>query len=290
MPASRTSSWSRAGTTRVISSASWATAASSASRTSTTPTRKARAGSPRRSRSRSPLPAALRAGGARDHGRQQLVPLAGRSHVRDPGRLVDGCRDDGVAASGGQPGREDGLQQDRRPDDVPAGGRCRPRTRRAGPRIAGPGMIDGVVLKVLTVHADDRGLLMEVIRDDEPVFKSVKQTTFTIALPGVIKAFHWHKRQWDVWFFSSGMAQVVLYDLREGSPTSGRTEVFYMGERRPAVLAIPPGVAHGYRVLGSAPATLFYHTTEHYDPAQPDEERIAFDDPRIGFDWRPKNR
>ena len=38
------------------------------------------------------------------------------------------------------------------------------------------------------------------------------------------------------------------------------------------------------------PAALFYHTTEHYDPAQPDEERIAFDDPRIGFDWRTKNR
>ena len=83
-------------------------------------------------------------------------------------------------------------------------------------------MIDGVVLKVLTVHADDRGLLMEVIRDDEPVFKSVKQTTFTIAYPGVIKAFHWHKRQWDVWFFSSGMAQVVLHDLREGSRSEER--------------------------------------------------------------------
>src|SRR5437762_8939393 len=119
------------------------------------------------------------------------------------------------------------------------------RDRRAKPRAAGPGMIDGVVLKLLTVHADDRGLLMEVVRDDEPVFRSVKQTTFTIAHPGVIKAFHWHKRQWDVWFFSSGMAQVVLYDLREGSPTCRRTEVFYMGERRPAVLAIPPGVAHG---------------------------------------------
>ena len=151
-------------------------------------------------------------------------------------------------------------------------------------------MIDGVILKLLTVHADDRGLLMEVIRDDEPVFKSVKQTTFTIAYPGVIKAFHWHKRQWDVWFFSSGMAQVVLYDLREGSPTCGRTQVVYMGERRPAVLAIPPGVAHGYRVLGNVPAGLFYHTTEHYDPAAPDEERFAFDDPRVGFDWTTRNR
>jgi dTDP-4-dehydrorhamnose 3,5-epimerase len=43
-------------------------------------------------------------------------------------------------------------------------------------------------------------------------------------------------------------------------------------------------------VLGVQPAALFYHTTERYDPAAPDEERIPFDDPRVGFDWRTKNR
>jgi dTDP-4-dehydrorhamnose 3,5-epimerase len=93
-----------------------------------------------------------------------------------------------------------------------------------------------------------------------------------------------------VWFFSSGMAQVVLHDLREGSATHARTDVHYMGEYRPLVIAIPPGVAHGYRVLGSVPAALVYHTTEHYDPADPDEERISFDDTRIGFDWTTRNR
>jgi dTDP-4-dehydrorhamnose 3,5-epimerase len=151
-------------------------------------------------------------------------------------------------------------------------------------------MIDGVVVKDCVVHADDRGMLMEVVRDDEPVFRDVKQTTYTIAYPGVVKAFHWHRRQWDVWFFASGMAQVVLHDLREGSPTRGETQVLYMGARLPRVVAIPPGVAHGYRVLGAEPAALLYHTTESYDPADPDEERIPFDDPKIGFDWRTKNR
>jgi dTDP-4-dehydrorhamnose 3,5-epimerase len=86
------------------------------------------------------------------------------------------------------------------------------------------------------------------------------------------------------------MAQVVLYDLREGSPTRGETQVLYLGARTPRVVAIPPGVAHGYRVLGREPAGLFYHTTERFDPADPDEERIPFDDPRIGFDWRTRNR
>jgi len=151
-------------------------------------------------------------------------------------------------------------------------------------------MIDGVVVKECVLNADDRGTLLEVIRDDEPVFREVRQTTFTVTYPGVIKAFHWHRRQWDVWFFTSGMAQVVLHDLREGSATRGQTDVHYMGEHRPLVVAIPPGVAHGYRVLGAAPAALLYHTTEHYDPADPDEERLPFDDPRVGFDWATRNR
>src|SRR5262245_48599129 len=98
-------------------------------------------------------------------------------------------------------------------------------------------MIDGVVVKTASVHADDRGTLVEVVRDDEPVFREVRQTTYTLAYPGVVKAFHWHRRQWDVWFFASGMAQVVLFDLRETSPTHGQTQVLYMGARHPLVVA-----------------------------------------------------
>ncbi len=151
-------------------------------------------------------------------------------------------------------------------------------------------MIEGVILKPLTVHSDDRGVLMEVLKADDAAFVAVKQTTYTEAYPGVIKAFHWHRRQWDLWFFASGMAQVVLYDLRPESPTHRQTDVVIMGERAPALLAIPAGVAHGYRVLGTKPAGLFYHTTEAYDPADPDEERIPFDDPAIGFDWTTRPR
>jgi dTDP-4-dehydrorhamnose 3,5-epimerase len=86
------------------------------------------------------------------------------------------------------------------------------------------------------------------------------------------------------------LAQVVLHDLREDSPTAHQTQVLYTGVRNPLVLCIPEFVAHGYRVLGNEPAGLFYHTTECYDPANPDEERIPFDDPRIGFNWQTRPR
>ena len=151
-------------------------------------------------------------------------------------------------------------------------------------------MIQDVNLKKLNLNLDDRGFLTEVLKETDPFFKAMRQMTYTETYPGVIKAFHWHKNQWDLWFVVKGMAQVVLYDLREKSKTRGQTDVYYLGEKNLAILAIPPGVVHGYRVLGNRLVGLLYHTSEAYDPKHPDEERIAFDDPRIGFDWTTKNR
>jgi dTDP-4-dehydrorhamnose 3,5-epimerase len=104
----------------------------------------------------------------------------------------------------------------------------------------------------------------------------------------VVKAWHWHRRQDDLWFVPSGMAQVGLHDLREDSPTRGQTNVLYLGEHNRTLLYIPHGVAHGYRVLGPQPMGLLYFTTHTYDPQ--DELRLAWDDPSIGFDWTTKNR
>lgn len=151
-------------------------------------------------------------------------------------------------------------------------------------------MIDGVKIKQLKKYCDDRGFFAEIIKEGEDTFHEVKQTSYTETQPGVIKAFHWHKKQWDVWFMVRGMAQVVLHDIRWGSPTKGETQVVYAGEDNPVLISIPPGVAHGYRVLGNEKACLLYHTSEAYNPAEPDEERIPFDDPQIAFDWTTENR
>ena len=149
-------------------------------------------------------------------------------------------------------------------------------------------MIHGVVSKPLTVHCDDRGVFMELLREDEPFFRRFGQSNFSITYPGVIKAFHWHRRQDDLWFVAAGMAQVVLHDLREDSPTRGETSVYYLGEHSRHLLVIPAGVAHGYRVLGTQPVLLVYHTTHTYDPE--DELRLPYNDPSIGFDWTTKMR
>lgn len=145
--------------------------------------------------------------------------------------------------------------------------------------------IEGVKVKKLLKHSDDRGFFAEILRDDEEWLSHFGQLSWSTSYPGVIKAFHYHEKQDDIWFFPSGNAQVVLYDLRAFSSTKGQTNVFYMGEHNPILLFIPRGVAHGYRVLGENSATIIYCTTKSYNHSSPDEKRLSWNDEQIGFNW-----
>ncbi len=149
-------------------------------------------------------------------------------------------------------------------------------------------MIDGVKLKPLKVFCDDRGYLYETLTLKDKDAIKFAQSAVTMTYPGVIKAFHYHKKQDDVWAVVSGMAQVVLWDGRADSPTKGQTQLIFAGDDNRVLITIPRGVVHGYRVLGTEPVVLVYYTSALYDPK--DEYRIDFDDPRIGFDWITKNR
>ena len=78
-------------------------------------------------------------------------------------------------------------------------------------------MIDGVKVKDLKVAPDERGLLMEMWRSDDPDFQKFGQVYVTMVYPGVVKAWHYHKLQTDHFVCVSGMAKVVLHDARENS-------------------------------------------------------------------------
>ena len=63
-----------------------------------------------------------------------------------------------------------------------------------------------------------------------------------------------------------GLLQVALVDLRLGSPTFGARNTLYVGGLRPWQILIPPGVAHGYKVIGKEDSMLVYLTDRFYDP------------------------
>lgn len=150
-------------------------------------------------------------------------------------------------------------------------------------------MIEGVTVKPLRVVADERGWLMEIVRRDDPFFSGFGQTYVTVVYPGVVKGWHWHRRQTDHFCVIKGMAKVVLYDQRDGSPTNGEINEFFLGEANPAVVVIPHGVLHGMKGIGTGPAFLLNLTTEPYNHADPDEFRVPPHGGGIPYDWTQKD-
>lgn len=148
--------------------------------------------------------------------------------------------------------------------------------------------IEGVIVTSLTTYPDDRGYFREVVRLADSALQPCAQISATCSYAGVVKAFHYHQQQDDLWYCAHGMIQAVLHDRREKSSTHGHTQVVPLGELAQQTLFIPRGVVHGYKVLGNNPALVIYMTNRIYDPA--DELRIPHDDPAIGFDWALKPR
>lgn len=149
--------------------------------------------------------------------------------------------------------------------------------------------IADVHLQPLVRHEDDRGFFEEILRASDPFFAGFGQLSWCRRNTGVVTAWHWHPDQWDWWFIARGTARVALHDLREGSRTRGVTFETLLSEAEPTVLAIPPRVAHGYKVV-EGPMELFYVTSHQYNAAHPSppegqEGRIDADDKTIGYDW-----
>jgi dTDP-4-dehydrorhamnose 3,5-epimerase len=111
---------------------------------------------------------------------------------------------------------------------------------------------------------DGRGRLMEILREDDEIYMRFGQVYLTTGYPGVVKAWHYHKVQHDHFCVIKGMMKVALYDARDGSPTKGEVNEFFLGEHRPIVLRIPPLVYHGFKAVGTEEALLINVSTQTY--------------------------
>jgi dTDP-4-dehydrorhamnose 3,5-epimerase len=155
-----------------------------------------------------------------------------------------------------------------------------------------PQLIAGVRVEQLPLHPDDRGYFLEVQRIGHGLARdfpaATSQVSAALSYPGTVKAFHYHMHQTDCWTPVKGMFQVALVDLRIGSSTFGRRNTMYVGALRPWQVLIPPGVGHGYKVIGSDDALLVYMTDRFYNPQ--DEGRIPYNDPSIHYDWETQKK
>src|SRR5277367_1969175 len=146
-------------------------------------------------------------------------------------------------------------------------------------------LIEGVRVQAFDLWPDDRGYFLEVIRMRQGLAASfapeTTQVSAALSYRGTIKAFHFHQHQTDLWEPMNGVFQVALVDMRPESPTFALKNTLYVGALKPWQVLIPPGVGHGYKVIGADPAMLVYVTSRLYDPQ--DEGRIAYNDARINY-------
>jgi len=139
-------------------------------------------------------------------------------------------------------------------------------------------VIEGVEVIPLRRHEDGRGWFMEIRRESE-LPKPSRQTNIAFTRKGVIKGLHYHERgQDDLFVCLQGMIRVVLLDRK-----SGETFTMDIGDDNPVAIYVPGQLAHGYEALTDV---LFcYEVTEEYDPDNPDEHGIPWNDPRVKQLW-----
>ena len=145
-------------------------------------------------------------------------------------------------------------------------------------------LIEGVGIRARVVIPDERGRLGEIMRADDPWFEKFGQTYFTTTFPGVVKAWHYHRKQTDHFYVIKGTVKVGLYDGREGSATKDVLNVVYLGEHNPGLLRIPPGVWHGWMCTSADEAYIVNVVSEMYDRENPDEFRAPAHG-EIPYEW-----
>ena len=139
-------------------------------------------------------------------------------------------------------------------------------------------MMDGVEVIPLNYRRDERGWLLEV-RRESALPRRTLQTNVSFSRRGVIRGLHYHERgQDDLFACLTGTARVVVLDRESG-------EVFTadIGEDNPVAVYIPGYYAHGFEALTDL--IFCYHVTAEYDPDDPDEHEISWDDPRVKHLW-----
>jgi len=143
-------------------------------------------------------------------------------------------------------------------------------------------VIEGLQRIPLQRFEDERGWFAEIYRASR-IEKPVQQTNVSFSRAGVIRGLHFHKGgQDDLFACLQGMLRVVVLDL-----DSEETFTEDIGDENAVAIYVPGRCAHGFEALTDV--LFIYHVTEEYDPADPDEHEVPWDDPRVADLWSTKS-
>lgn len=151
-------------------------------------------------------------------------------------------------------------------------------------------MIEGVKIKKLKRIEDERGYVMEILRNDDEVFEKFGQAYITCVKPGYAKGWHMHENQTDHFVCIKGNARVGLCDKRKDSKTFNEVNEFFLGEKEEnrILVKIPERVMHGFESNDGKEALILNFPTKTYNYNNPDEIRLPFNSKEISFEWKAK--
>lgn len=135
-------------------------------------------------------------------------------------------------------------------------------------------MIENVLISPLKKSCDERGMIMHMLKCDDPHFERFGEVYFSTAYPGAVKGWHEHKEQVQFYAVVQGMIKLVLYDNRPKSKSFKELMEIFIGEDNYQLVRIPTGVINGFKNIGVKTAivancaTVLHHPDEiiRYDP------------------------
>lgn len=148
-------------------------------------------------------------------------------------------------------------------------------------------MIDGVEIKQLDIIPDERGMILKMLRNDDPGFQEFGEIYFSTIYPDVVKGWHIHTKMTLNYAVISGSIKLVLYDDREDFPTRGEVQEIFLGRENYKLVTIPTMVWNGFKGIGTELAIVANCSTIPHDPAE--IERMDPFENDIPYDWELKN-
>jgi dTDP-4-dehydrorhamnose 3,5-epimerase len=149
-------------------------------------------------------------------------------------------------------------------------------------------MIDGVVLTPLRQIFDERGKVMHMLRSDSPVFSEFGEIYFSCTHPGVVKAWHLHKKMTLNYAVIFGEIKFVLFDDRLGSKTRGEIQELFISPENYMLVTVPPMVWNGFKSVGTQ--TSIVANCANIPHSSSEIERLSPTDPTIPYEWALQNR
>ncbi len=144
--------------------------------------------------------------------------------------------------------------------------------------------MQGLDVRELRVVPRPRGELVELFREDEGAVP-VRHAYLSVLYRGEMSGWHHHLRKTETLICLRGMLKLVLFDDRDGSPTSGELRELFIGEHNPLSVSIPPGLKHAARAYGEERALVLVFSDLPAPEASGD--RVE-DPPPLDYDWSLK--